>query len=91
MSPAAFVEAVSAWALAPGFSRTRDERWTSPAANTTRGDDDRRDHSSDVGADRNAAPGPAGGAATGGHPSDHRLGAGLPAAPRRVTDESEAA
>ena len=30
MSPAVFVDAAAAWALAPGFNRTRDGRW--PAA-----------------------------------------------------------
>jgi hypothetical protein len=91
MSPTAFVDAVSAWALAPGFTRVPDGRWTSAAADTTRGEDGRRHRSSEVGAGRDDARGPARIAVTGPRPSDHRIGAGLPAARRHVTDESEAA
>ena len=92
MSPAAFLEAASAWALAPGFRRGRSGQWPSAAADdTTAGDTDPQHRSSDLGAGRTDARGPGGAGATGAHPSDHRPCSGLPCARRHVTDESEAA
>ncbi len=93
MSPAAFVDAVSAWALAPGFTRARDGQRPSAASfrHESAGDAEQRHRSSDLGAGRTDARGPGGAGATGAHPSDHRPCSGLPCARRHVTDESEAA
>ena len=88
MSPAAFLEAASAWALAPGFRRGRNGQWPSAAADdTTAGDTDPQHRSSDLGADRGEPRSAA--AATNAH-SDHGPGGRLPSR-RHVTDESEAA
>ena len=89
MSPAAFVDAVSAWALAPGFTRARDGQRPSAASfrDESGGDAEQGHRSSDLGADRGEPRSAA--AATNAH-SDHCPGGRLPSR-RHVTDESEAA